>query len=96
MAPVRSRPPRGRGFITATVAVVLNREEDEDTVKITGRPRREFELHGTSGEQLSVVVAVNAVRRALQEPPHLATVRNLTIAAVWREASWHKVASYAA
>ena len=70
-------------FVTLTFIAVLDGEEDGDAIRITGVPTLEVELHGTNGDLATVGIAVNAIRRVLQAPPGLVTMRDLPIVTAW-------------
>jgi len=70
-------------FMTLTFIAVLDGEEDEDTIKITGKPDLEIKLKGTNGDIATVAIAVNAVRRVRDAAPGLVTMRDLPIVTVW-------------
>jgi 4-hydroxy-tetrahydrodipicolinate reductase len=70
-------------FATLTFIAVLDGEEDGDTVRISGKPDLEIKLKGTNGDIATVAITVNAIRRVIQAPPGLATMRDLPIVTAW-------------
>jgi len=70
--------PEGE-FVTLTFVAALDWPEDEDTIRITGKPGLEVNLHGTNGDIATVAIAVNAIRRVVQAAPGLVTMRDLPI-----------------
>lgn len=70
-------------FATLTFIAVLDGEEDGDTIRISGKPDLEVKLKGTNGDIATVAITVNAIRRVIQAPPGLATMRDLPIVTVW-------------
>jgi 4-hydroxy-tetrahydrodipicolinate reductase len=70
--------PEGE-FVTLTFVAALDWPEDEDTIRITGTPGLEVNLHGTNGDIATVAIAVNAIRRVVQAAPGLVTMRDLPI-----------------
>ncbi len=70
-------------FVTLTFVAALDAEEDGDTIKITGKPDLEVKLKGTNGDIATVAIAVNAVRRVVEAPPGLMTMRDLPIVTLW-------------
>lgn len=73
----------GGEFATLTFVAVLEGEEDADTITISGRPNLEVKLKGTNGDIATVAIAVNAIRRVLQSPPGLTTMRDLPPVTIW-------------
>jgi hypothetical protein len=70
-------------FVTLTFIAVLDGEADGDTIRISGKPDLEVHLKGTNGDLATVAIAVNAVRRVIQAPPGLVTMRDLPIVSAW-------------
>jgi len=70
-------------FMTLTFIAVLDGEEDEDTVRISGKPNLEVKLKGTNGDIATVAIAVNAVRRVKEAAPGLVTMPDLPIVTAW-------------
>jgi 4-hydroxy-tetrahydrodipicolinate reductase len=70
-------------FATLTFIAVLDGEQDGDTIKISGKPDLEVKLKGTNGDIATVAITVNAIRRVIQAPPGLATMRDLPIVTAW-------------
>jgi hypothetical protein len=73
----------GGEFVTLIFIAVLDGEQDGDTIRISGRPDLEVQLHGTNGDLATVAIAVNAIRRVIQAPPGLMTMRDLPIVTAW-------------
>jgi 4-hydroxy-tetrahydrodipicolinate reductase len=69
-------------FVTLTFVAALEAGEDGDTVRISGKPDLEVTLKGTNGDLATVAIAVNAVRRVVEAPPGLATMRDLPIVTI--------------
>jgi 4-hydroxy-tetrahydrodipicolinate reductase len=69
----------GGEFMTLTFMAALETGEEGDTVQIFGKPDLEVKLKGTNGDIATVAIAVNAVRRVLEAPPGLATMRDLPL-----------------
>jgi len=74
----RGFSPEGE-FVTLTFVAALDWPEDQDTIRITGKPNLEVTLHGTNGDIATVAIAVNAIRRVVAAPPGLMTMRDLPI-----------------
>jgi hypothetical protein len=74
----RGYSPAGE-FVTLTFVAALDWPEDEDTIRITGKPDLEVKLHGTNGDIATVAICVNAIRRVVQAAPGLVTMRDLPI-----------------
>jgi 4-hydroxy-tetrahydrodipicolinate reductase len=74
--------PEGE-FVRLTFVAALEVEEEGDTVKITGQPNLEVKLTGTNGDIATVAIAVNGIRRAVEAPPGLITMRDLPIVTAW-------------
>jgi 4-hydroxy-tetrahydrodipicolinate reductase len=74
--------PEGE-FVRLTFVAALEAGEEGDTIKITGRPNLEVKLTGTNGDIATVAIAVNAIRRVLEAPPGLITMRDLPIVTHW-------------
>jgi hypothetical protein len=70
-------------FATLTFIAMLDGEKDADTIKIGGKPSLEITLTGTNGDLATVAIAVNAIRRVLQAPPGLVTMRDLPLVSAW-------------
>jgi 4-hydroxy-tetrahydrodipicolinate reductase len=70
-------------FVTLVFVAALDAGDDGDTVRITGKPDLEVKLKGTNGDIATVAIAVNAVRRVMDSPPGLVTMRDLPIVTVW-------------
>jgi hypothetical protein len=70
-------------FATLTFIAVLDGKVDGDTIKISGKPDLEVKLKGTNGDIATIAITVNAIRRVLQAPPGLATMRDLPIVTTW-------------
>jgi len=64
-------------FITLTFIAALETGEEGDTVQIFGKPDLEVKLKGTNGDITTIAIVVNAIRRILEAPPGLATMRDL-------------------
>ncbi len=74
---------RSGEFMTLTFIAALDAENEEDTIKITGKPDLEVKLQGTNGDIATVAMAVNAIRRVQQAAPGLVTMRDLPMVTVW-------------
>jgi hypothetical protein len=74
--------PEGE-FVRLTFVAALEAEEEGDTVRITGLPNLEVKLTGTNGDIATVAIAVNGIRRAVEAPPGLITMRDLPIVTHW-------------
>ncbi len=74
----RGFSPEGE-FVTLTFVAALDWPEDEDTIRITGKPDLEVKLHGTNGDIATVAICVNAIRRVAAAAPGLVTMRDLPI-----------------
>jgi hypothetical protein len=74
----RGYGPEGE-FVTLTFVAALDWPEDEDTIRISGKPDLEVKLHGTNGDIATVAIVVNAIRRVIAAPPGLVTMRDLPI-----------------
>ncbi len=70
-------------FMTLTFIAALEAGEDGDTIRISGVPDLEVKLKGTNGDIATVAIAVNAVRRVVEAPPGLFTMRDLPIVTIW-------------
>jgi hypothetical protein len=66
-------------FATLTFIAALDNDEDQDTIRITGRPDLEVTLKGTNGDIATVAIAVNAIRRVKEEAPGLVTMRDIPL-----------------
>lgn len=66
-------------FLTLTFIAALENDEDQDTIFIKGRPDLRVTLQGTNGDLATVAIAVNAIRRVLEAPPGLLTMRDLPL-----------------
>lgn len=64
-------------FVTLTFVAALETDEEGDTVQIFGKPDLEVKLKGTNGDITTIAIVVNAVRRVLEAPPGLVTMRDL-------------------
>lgn len=64
-------------FVTLTFVAALEWPENEDTIRITGKPELEVKLRGTNGDIATVAIAVNAIRRVVEAAPGLLTMRDL-------------------
>jgi hypothetical protein len=70
-------------FMALTFLAALDAGDDGDTIRITGVPNLEIKLKGTNGDIATVAITVNAIRRVLEAPPGLVTMRDLPIVTVW-------------
>jgi 4-hydroxy-tetrahydrodipicolinate reductase len=70
-------------FMTLTFIAALDGEEDEDTIRFSGKPNLEVKLRGTNGDIATVAIAVNAVRRVKEAVPGLVTMPDLPIVTAW-------------
>jgi hypothetical protein len=70
-------------FMALTFVAALDAGEDGDTIRITGWPSLEMTLKGTNGDLATVAIAVNALRRAIDAPPGLVTMRDLPLVTAW-------------
>jgi hypothetical protein len=74
--------PEGE-FVRLTFVAALETKEEGDTVNITGFPNLEVKLTGTNGDIATVAIAVNGIRRVVEAPPGLITMRDLPIVTCW-------------
>lgn len=74
----RGYDPEGE-FMTLTFLAALEAGEEGDTIQIAGRPNLEIKLNGTNGDIATIAIVVNAVRRVIQAPPGLVTMRDLPL-----------------
>lgn len=74
----RGYGPEGE-FAVLTFIAALDWPENEDTIRITGRPNLEVKLRGTNGDIATVAMVVNAICRVREAPPGLLTMRDLPI-----------------
>ena len=65
--------------MTLTFLAALEAGEEGDTIQIAGRPNLEIKLNGTNGDIATIAIVVNAVRRVIQAPPGLVTMRDLPL-----------------
>ncbi len=70
-------------FLTLTFIAALENDEDQDTIFIKGKPDLTITLQGTNGDVATVAIAVNAIRRVLEAPPGLLTMRDLPVVTVF-------------
>lgn len=70
-------------FVRLTFIAALALEPDGDTIEISGKPDLTVNLHGTNGDISTVAIAVNAVRRVVEAPPGLVTMRDLPIVTIF-------------
>jgi 4-hydroxy-tetrahydrodipicolinate reductase len=70
-------------FMTLTFLAALDAGDDGDTIRVTGAPNLELKLKGANGDIATVAITVNAVRRVLDAPPGLVTMRDLPMVTVW-------------
>jgi hypothetical protein len=70
-------------FATLTFVAALDWPENEDTIRITGKPDLEIKLRGTNGDVATVAIVVNAIRRVREAAPGLITMRDLPIVTLW-------------
>lgn len=70
-------------FMVLTFIAALESEEDQDTIKVTGKPNLEVTLKGTNGDIATVAIAVNAIRRVREAVPGLITMKDLPIVSIW-------------
>lgn len=70
-------------FLTLTFIAALDAGDEQDTIRITGRPSLEVTLKGTNGDLATVAIAVNATRRVREAPPGLVTMRDLPMVTYW-------------
>ena len=65
--------------MTLTFIAALEEIDDGDTIKITGVPNLEINLKGTNGDIGTAAITANAIRRVVDAPPGLYTMRDLPI-----------------
>lgn len=70
-------------FAVLTFLAVLDGSENADVVQVRGRPNLELRLQGSNGDVATVAIAVNAIRRVVQAPPGLLTMRDLPVVTFW-------------
>jgi hypothetical protein len=70
-------------FMILTFLAALEAGEDGGTICLSGKPNLEVKLKGTNGDIATVAIAVNAVRRVIEAPPVLVTMRDLPIVTNW-------------
>ncbi len=70
-------------FVKLVFVAALDHKADRDTVIITGKPDLKLTLEGTHGDIATIAIAVNAVRRVLDAPPGLVTMRDLPLVTIW-------------
>jgi 4-hydroxy-tetrahydrodipicolinate reductase len=73
----------GGEFMMLTFLAALDAGDDGDIIRITGVPNLEIKLKGTNGDIATVAITVNAIRRVLESPPGLVTMRDLPIVSAW-------------
>lgn len=66
-------------FATLTFIAALDWPDNEDTIRIVGRPNLEVKLRGTNGDIATVAIVVNAISRVRDAAPGLVTMRDLPI-----------------
>ncbi len=66
-------------FVRLTFIAALDAGDEADTINITGVPNLEVRLQGTNGDLCTVAIAINAIRRVLDAPPGLVTMRDLPL-----------------
>jgi 4-hydroxy-tetrahydrodipicolinate reductase len=66
-----------------TFLAALDPGDDGDTILITGQPNLEVKLKGTNGDIATVAITVNAIRRVIEAPPGLVTMRDLPVVTIW-------------
>jgi hypothetical protein len=70
-------------FMSLTFLAALDAGDDGDTILITGQPNLEVKLKGTNGDIATVAITVNAIRRVIEAPPGLVTMRDLPVVTIW-------------
>ena len=70
-------------FMSLTFLAALDAGDDGDTILITGQPNLEVKLKGTNGDIATVAITVNAIRRVVEAPPGLVTMRDLPVVTMW-------------
>lgn len=73
----------GRELMRLTFVAALEMEDEEDVIKITGRPDLEVRLRGMHGDLATVAVVVNAIPKVLDAAPGLVTMRDLPLVTYW-------------
>lgn len=66
-------------FATLTFIAALAMPDEGDTIRIYGKPDLEIKTRGTHGDLATAAIAVNALRRVVEAPPGLLTMRDLPI-----------------
>ena len=64
-------------FAVLTFIAALDMGESGDVIHIKGRPNLEVKLQGTNGDLSTVAIAANAVRRVVEAPAGLVTMRDI-------------------
>ncbi len=70
-------------FMSLTFLAALEAGDDGDTILIAGQPNLEVKLKGTNGDIATVAITVNAIRRVMEAPPGLVTMRDLPVVTIW-------------
>jgi 4-hydroxy-tetrahydrodipicolinate reductase len=82
---VRGLEQTGRGmtadgeFARLTFRAALNEADECDTIELDGTPKLAARLTGTNGDIATAAIAVNAIRRVVDAPPGLITMRDLPL-----------------
>ncbi len=66
-------------FMALTFIAALDWGEDQDTIKVTGRPNLDVTLKGTNGDVATAAIVVNAVHRVVAAAAGLVTMRDLPV-----------------
>lgn len=66
-------------FVTLTFIAVLDNDEDQDTIEISGKPDLTVTIKGTNGDIATIAIAVNSIRRIKGSTPGLVTMRDIPI-----------------
>jgi hypothetical protein len=66
-------------LVRLTFIAALAAGDDGDMIRITGRPNLDVTLRGTNGDECTVAMAVNAIRRVVDAPPGLVMMCDLPI-----------------
>jgi 4-hydroxy-tetrahydrodipicolinate reductase len=70
-------------FMSLTFQAALDQEPEQDTILVKGKPDLEMTLKGSNGDIATIAIAVNAIRRVLNGPAGLVTMRDLPMVTIW-------------
>jgi 2,4-diaminopentanoate dehydrogenase len=69
----------GNVFCKMTFVAYLENKEDRDTIKITGNPDLKVTLEGTNGDIGTAAITINAIKRIVDAPAGLQTMKDLPL-----------------